>query len=342
MSGASSSSRTVLPPLPDLNADLERRLAQTPPGQVTTFGALAKSLGDRRAAVWVANLVAALPENGLLPWHRVVRADGTLPAIGPRLERQRSRLAAEGVASVDVAPGRAIVDPRAPRRRDFEGASVLQPLLDWQREMAARIDESPRTGPIELVAGLDVAFAADGRACGAAVVVNVRERTVIGSAAASLPDPFPYIPGYLTFRELPVLLELWQRLAAAGLPADIAMVDGQGRLHPRRAGIASAFAAVSAVPTIGVGKSLLCGRPLATNDPDLAEIVDDGERIGWSLSPGGRFKPIYISVGGGLSLDQALACVRSQLTGRRLPLPTHEADRLSKQAVGGPVGTSAS
>jgi deoxyribonuclease V len=115
---------------------------------------------------------------------------------------------------------------------------------------------------------------------------------------------------------------------------DVWMIDGAGILHPRRMGIARTFGLIVQRPTIGVTKKLLCGRIEDENPDGWRPIVDDGEIIGAAIPPWpGRRRPLYVSPGYGMSVEDAVRITREMLRGRRLPEPIYWADRLSRAAA---------
>ena len=181
-----------------------------------------------------------------------------------------------------------------------------------------------------LIAGIDVGY--DMRHnLGRASVVLLDSATLepVASALAFMPVTFPYIPGLLSFREIPVILK-----ALAGLPQrpDLLMVDGHGIAHPRRLGIAAHLGVVTDMPSVGVAKSLLVGKydepgPLKG---ETSPLTDKGEQIGIVLRSRDRTKPLLISAGHRISHDSALEVVLQCLTRYRLPEPTRLADKLSK------------
>jgi deoxyribonuclease V len=145
---------------------------------------------------------------------------------------------------------------------------------------------------------------------------------------ARLPTRFPYVPGLLSFRELPVVLDALARLAV--IP-DVILCDGQGRAHPRRFGIACHLGVLLDLPTVGVGKTRLVGRHAepGPDKGDWAPLLDDGEVIGAVLRTRAGVKPLYISVGHRISLDSAITLTLACLTRYRLPETTRAAHRLA-------------
>ena len=149
---------------------------------------------------------------------------------------------------------------------------------------------------------------------------------------------FPYIPTYLAFRELPVLMSLLNAVKRDRSPADVIIVDGSGIMHPRRGGIATLFGVAANIATIGVTKKRLVGpllnKKLRLRDPKL--VVDEvtGDSLGYAMRPSvTSSKPIYISPGNRMTADSALELVQRTLRGRRLPEPIYWADRVSRRAV---------
>ncbi len=140
---------------------------------------------------------------------------------------------------------------------------------------------------------------------------------------------FPYVPGYLSFREIPAVLAVLERLTVR---PDVILCDGQGIAHPRRCGLASHLGVVSGLPTIGVAKSRLVGdhdEP-GLNRGDWVPLMDKGEIIGAVLRTRTGVKPIYVSIGHRVGLETAIRLVLACTPRFRLPETTRAADRLSK------------
>lgn len=181
-----------------------------------------------------------------------------------------------------------------------------------------------------LIAGIDVGYDPRHNLSRASIVlVEAGSLEPVASALAFLPVNFPYIPGLLSFREIPVILK-----ALAGLPyrPDILMVDGHGIAHPRRLGIAAHLGVVTDLPALGVAKSLLVGE-YAEPGPlkgATSPLLDRGEWIGTVLRSRDRTRPVLISAGHRISHDTALGLVLACLTRYRLPEPTRLADKFSK------------
>ena len=210
-----------------------------------------------------------------------------------------------------------------------------------QKELAAKVEQRDRLPPggrraLKHIAGLDVAFEDGGKVTrGAVVVLRMADLETVAEAVARRPTSLPYIPGLLSFREVPVLLDA---LALLDMSPDILMCDGHGLAHPRRFGIACHLGLLTGLPAIGVAKSRLCGRhdEPGPEKGDWAALVDTpkgggrAERIGTVLRTRAGVKPVYVSTGHRVSLKTALALTR-RCSGRyRLPEPVRLADKLSK------------
>lgn len=194
-----------------------------------------------------------------------------------------------------------------------------------QRRLAGRVKLAPAPLP-RRVAGLDCAFLNE-RILAAAVVWDVAAARVVEERRASLPLSFPYVPGLLSFREVPVLLVLLRRLQT---PIDGIICDGQGIAHPRRFGLASHLGLIAGVPTVGCAKSRLCGehRDPAPRRGALEPLLDDGERIGSVLTTRDGVRPVYVSPGHLIDHASSVAWVLSLGGGYRVPEPTRLADQI--------------
>ncbi|MFH0846842.1 MAG: deoxyribonuclease V, partial [Chloroflexota bacterium] len=141
---------------------------------------------------------------------------------------------------------------------------------------------------------------------------------------------FPYVPGFLSFREAPLVLKAFERLTKS---PDLVMVDGQGLAHPRRLGIASHLGLLLNLPTIGCAKSWLCGEYEVPPESagSFTPLLDRGEVIGTVLRSRTGVKPLFVSVGHKIKLESATRWVLRCCCGLRLPEPT----RLAHLAAGG-------
>ncbi len=200
-----------------------------------------------------------------------------------------------------------------------------------QRELAIRVERASRIDEVHVVAGIDCAAPRVAAIIRAAVVLlRWPDLTVIEERTADVPEPLPYIPGLLSFRELPAVLRAWGQLSAA---AQLVMVDGQGIAHPRRLGIASHLGVVLNIPTIGVAKSVLVGAPRdqqpGPNAGDRLDLADRHEVVAAKLRTKARAAPLIVSTGHRVGLEDAVAWVLRCCRGYRLPEPTRQAHLLA-------------
>ncbi len=188
---------------------------------------------------------------------------------------------------------------------------------------------------VGLVGGADVAFVdrpARGRpslARAAVAVLSYPGLDLVEQSVVEAPTTFPYVPGLLSFREVPVLVKAFEALQRA---PDLLLVDGHGYAHPRRFGIACHLGLLLGLPTIGIGKSRLCGEHPEPGGVrgETAPLIDGGEIIGRVVRTRDGVRPIFVSVGHRIGLDEATNWVPRLCRGYRLPEPIRVADRLSK------------
>lgn len=209
--------------------------------------------------------------------------------------------------------------------------------MQLQRELREQVVKRDDFGEIRLVAGLDAAFDKQRRrAYGAVVVLEYPSLVEVERQSAIAKLRFPYVPGLLSFRELPVLLEALDKLTHE---PDLIMLDGHGYAHPRRMGLACHAGLVLNKPSIGCAKSLFIGED--RNPPNefgaCTRLMDKGEVIGAVLRTRVDVKPVYISIGHRVSLKSAIRIALTCCDGTRIPKPTREADHFVarvKRALG--------
>ncbi len=202
-----------------------------------------------------------------------------------------------------------------------------------QQELCRRVVLEDRLGPVEHVAGVDVGFEAGGQVTRAAVaVLTYPGLTLTEHALARQPTRFPYVPGLLSFREVPAVLEA---LASLGTRPDLILCDGQGIAHPRRFGIASHLGVLLDAPTVGVAKRRLVGEhaPVPDRRGAWEPLVHEGQVVGAVLRTRSGVKPVYVSPGHRVSLETAVAWVLRCTTRYRLPETTRWAHRLASGAA---------
>jgi deoxyribonuclease V len=206
--------------------------------------------------------------------------------------------------------------------------------VEIQRELAQQVVIQDELGRVRHVAGVDVGFEGEENRIARAAVVVLRYPSLVpvDAAVARMLVAFPYIPGLLSFREIPVVLRAFKRLKVV---PDVVLVDGQGRAHPRRLGIASHLGLLIDLPTIGCAKSRLVGSaPEPKNEVGArSPLTHQGEIIGAVLRTRVNVKPLYISVGHRVSLVRAIELVLGCCRGYRLPETTRYAHRAADGEV---------
>lgn len=212
-------------------------------------------------------------------------------------------------------------------------------LRDWsvtvrearevQRELRERvIEEVPAGFAPRYAAGADVSIVRGrDRAWAALVVLDIDTLETVDEAVASMDVAFPYVPGLLSFRELPPLEQAWARLS---IRPDLVVFDGHGYAHPRRFGLASHGGVLFGVPSIGCAKTPFIGEhgPLAQARGATAPIVDAGEVVGMALRTRAGVNPVYVSVGHRMELPAATSLVLRLAPRFRLPETTRRAHAL--------------
>lgn len=199
-----------------------------------------------------------------------------------------------------------------------------------QRELADQIVLEDQFGEIHYVAGVDMAINENnGMARAAVVLFSYPDLTILEKHIYEEPLRMAYIPGLLSFREMPALLGAIQQLKQQ---PDLVMADGQGIAHPRRLGIGAHLGLWLDIPTIGCAKSILVGthEPVGAAVGDWSPLVYKHETIGAVLRTRAKVKPMYISSGHKISLESSIKYVLACGRGYRLPETTRQADKLSK------------
>lgn len=216
-------------------------------------------------------------------------------------------------------------------------ASYTQ-LHDWnvspsgavqlQQQLRDRVQLHPLSAPVNTIAGADISFNKYSPTLHAAfVLLALPSLEVIEEAGALAETNFPYVPGLLSFREIPPLLEAWSKLT---ITPDAIMLDGQGIAHPRRFGIACHLGLIVGVPAFGCAKSVLTGRyeEPALERGSRSPLVDREDVIGVALRTKRNVRPVYISAGHNIDLEDSVRLTLACYGGYRQPEPTRRAHML--------------
>jgi deoxyribonuclease V len=312
--------------LKNLSLDLYKQTwdltTQIPKGCVSTYGAIAKALGDIRAARAVGVMEHANPTPIVVPCHRVVYSDSGLGGFGAPegVSKKIELLENEGIK---VRNGKIVNfkdvlfdDFTAPRPRPLDLLRKEQQTLKKELDLTDKIHpKKPVT-----IAGIDVSYTAVD-AYGVIAVLDIRTMKVLETRTSQSKIRFPYIPTFLSYHELPVAIELLKSLSSK---PDLILFDGNGVLHPFGMGLATHGGIILETPTMGIAKKLLCGRVGNTvvGYNKVREILLDNHRIGYSLKPPTTRKNfVYISPGNHMSFKRALN-IASRICLKRTPEPT--------------------
>lgn len=206
----------------------------------------------------------------------------------------------------------------------------VEEAIAIQEQMQAEVITSDQLQqPVQYVAGVDMGFEADGTISRAAVaVLSFPELELQETSLARRPTSFPYIPGFLSFREIPAVLDALEKIK---ITPDLILCDGQGIAHPRRFGIACHLGVIVNIPSIGVAKSLLVGKheELPDTRGSWQPLTHKGEIVGAVLRTRVGVKPVYVSSGHRISLPTAIDYVLRCTPKYRLPETTRIADKLA-------------
>lgn len=309
--------------IPDLWRETYGLVSQVPHGRVTTYGQVARALGDVVASRFVGLAMTMSDDTEGVPCRRVVQSDGRLGGYtggGPR--KKAALLKKEGV---HIEHGKVVELDRF-LFKDFVSSFPLAELRSRQRRLRRLVDVPETAIDVRNVAGIDVAYRGE-HGFAAAAVFDYESGEVVSEIVREGDAMFPYVPTYLAFRELPIVSSLMDEL-----PADtVLMYDGNGLLHPEGMGIATHAGVAFSHPTVGIAKSLLCGSRSAPRADGTVPILVGDAVAGYELTGPGSTRPIYASVGNGIGLEQALDVVRRFLK-HRVPEPTRIAHILAEKA----------
>ncbi len=194
-----------------------------------------------------------------------------------------------------------------------------------QKKLRSSIQITPFEGVLQVIGGADISFNRfDPVVYAGMVLLSYPSLEVIAYSLVKSTALFPYIPGLLSFREIPALLQVWEQIPHK---PDLVMVDGQGIAHPRRMGIASHFGLVTDTPTIGCAKSPLM--PVYTEPArakgSIGTITDNGEQIGLVIRTKDGVKPVYVSPGHKTDLNDSQQILLRCVQQHKLPEPTRQA-----------------
>ncbi len=291
---------------------------QIPSGMISTYGEIAKALGDVIAS---RTIYATLDQeiDGNTPIHRVVTARGEAA-----YSRYLQVLKEEGVPIRDER----VRDVSEHLFKNFKSSRILEKMRKEQEILAAKVSLEDGFNASRLIGGVDVAY--DGNnAYAACVVLDAEKMGLVEERRLSGKVSFPYVSTYLSYRELPMIKRIYSKLKNK---PDVLMVDGNGILHPRRIGIASHVGIELDIPTIGVAKRLLLGRlgKVPEKIGDFGSIIHKGKVVGMALKTTKSDNYVYVSPGHKVSVKSALE-LSKKLCYHRLPETIRRAHRMAAE-----------
>ncbi len=292
----------------DLYEEVYDLVKQIPKGMVSTYGLIARALGDEIASRAVGKILAENENLDAISCYKVVHQDGNIGKYRCGKGRKRELLKKDGINIEDDR----IKNFGELLFKDFETSCPLWSCREEQLELRKKISLENELKDIETVGGIDVAY--DGRKAYGAYIGMNKKREIIERKVICTEVNFPYIPTYFSYRELPVIEKLMDKIE---MPT-ILMLDGNGLIHPYGIGLASHVGIVFDKPTIGIAKSLLCG------EVKNGKIIDGKELLGYELKSKSSKKPIYISPGNKTSFELSLE-ITQHFCKFRIPEPIRKA-----------------
>ena len=295
---------------------------QIPDGMISSYGAIAKALGDIRASRAVGRMMNQNPNADEMPCFRIVYSDGKIGGFGLGIDDKIRRLSLD---NIQVKENR-IMNFQKVFFDDFNTDFPLKKLRKKQIELSKNVKLKDSIDKIDTVAGFDVAYPKNDfdNCCAACVVMDNKTKKVIEEKIIYDKIFFPYIPTYLTFRESDFIKVLYEKVETK---PDVLMIDGNGILHPFGLGIASFIGIEMNIPSIGVAKSMLCGK--LENDKVLL-----GNKIIGSTYFSSKLikKPLFISPGHNITLDKSISVVDNFCI-YKIPEPIRRAHLLATKNI---------
>jgi len=323
----SKSDLTWTPNLRQIILDL---LLQIPEGMISTYKGLALAIGDESAARSVGTVLANNPWPDKYPCWKVVHSSGKVGKYSGENGKQGKimRMQAEGIQVL----GDRVANFDQVRFSDFQVEAPLAQLSKRQREIHNQVEQGPLEEYPSQVGGVDLSYA-EGKVTASYVELHLDSLEVEYENSLERESvQFPYIPGYLAFREMPLLIELLSEIRQQRKLAELIFVDGNGLLHPRNAGLATHLGVALDHPAVGIAKKLLCGKVNVDGMVlgDRRPVMVDGRCLGFAVKTYSRANPIYVSVGPRVSLDQAVD-IALETAEYKLPEPVRSAHKLAKR-----------
>lgn len=216
------------------------------------------------------------------------------------------------------------------RKRVKVDPELMQQLIARQDELTSQLILKPLGFTPKIIAGVDSSLIGEDKIFSVIVAMKYPELEVIEVATSESDIPIPYIPGFLAFREIPNLLEAFKKLKTR---PELIVVDGNGIIHKRRMGIASHLGIMLEIPTFGIAKNLLVGKFAmpSLEAVNYTPVFHKDEQLGFAVRTKTNVKPVFVSPGHLINLEDSLNLSISMIGKYRLPEPTRIADKLSKE-----------
>jgi len=295
----------------DLEEEVRKLVAQVPMGMVTTYGHVAKALGDVVASRFVGKVMSENEDIVRVPCRRVVNSDGRLGGYtGGGTPAKKRDLEVEGIE----IEGDKIIDFEKRLFTDFKTTFPLRAFRKIQIHHARNLTLEDDFDKDVLIAGADVAYK-DNRAFGALVIFDGKEHEIRDVFTIRMNASFPYIPTYLTFREFPIVAKLLEKVDRDEI---MLIYDGNGIIHPLGFGIASHVGVLLDIPTIGVAKKLLCGSVVGNGK--YRKVMLERRLMGYAVTGDSWRSPVYLSPGHRVSTNSSLKLLKRNWI-HRIPEP---------------------
>ncbi len=298
---------------------------QIPKGYVSSYGAVARALGDIRASRAVGQMMNQNPHPDNMPCYKIVYSDGRVGGFALGQEEKIKRLRHDNITIKDEK----ITDFESVFFNDFKTNYPLKTCRREQLNLRKKVNLTNQLNEDEIstIAGFDVAYSTKeyDRSCVACVVIDYKSKNIVETKTLFQQIKFPYIPTYLTFRETPLIKQIYTML---NKKPSVLMFDGNGILHPYKFGLASHAGVLLNKPSIGIAKSLLCGKK-QVND----YIKYEDEILGKALYAHDNVKkPVYVSPGNLVSLSISYK-IASNLSRYKHPKPIRQAHILATKTM---------
>ena len=298
---------------------------QIPKGYVSSYGAVARALGDIRASRAVGQMMNQNPHPDNMPCYKIVYSDGRVGGFALGQKEKIKRLRHDNITIKDEK----ITDFESVFFNDFKTNYPLKTCRREQLNLRKKVNLTNQLNEDEIstIAGFDVAYSTKeyDRSCVACVVIDYKSKNIVETKTLFQQTKFPYIPTYLTFRETPLINQIYTML---NKKPSVLMFDGNGILHPYKFGLASHAGVLLNKPSIGIAKSLLCGKK-QVND----YITYEDEILGKALYAHDNVKkPVYVSPGNLVSLSISYK-IASNLSRYKHPKPIRQAHILATKTM---------